>query len=253
MSRDLHAAALAQAQAAGVDQRQAGAVAQLGDLAEDRAHLLARQHHRQLVLALRPRHARHREVPLQRRLVEELDPAQRDGDRRPRQLALALQVHEVLPDLLVGERVRAPVVVARQAFDGPRIRRTLRLLREAPQGHVLEHAPAQRRDRPPDLPQRGLVEKPDARRGVRPERVRKPPCFQARRHTRRASATRIASGGAGRTASTNPSTPRTYSRLRRLRQTLLRHLRDHLRPQRRPPRRNLLTARRPCATLRLHV
>ena len=163
----LQAASFAQAQAAGVDEGQAGAVAQLGDLVQDGADFLAGQDHGQLVPALRARHAGEGEVAPQGGLVEELDAAEGDGDGGPGELAHTREVDEVRADLLVGELVWRSVVEAGQSGDGADIGE-LGLLGEPAQRHVLPHTLLERRDGVPGPAERVLVQEADPGGGMGP-------------------------------------------------------------------------------------
>ena len=138
----LQAAAFAQAQPAGVDQRQAGPVAQFAHRAQNPPDLLARQHDGQLVLRPGAGNVHRRPVALEHLLEEKLDPAQRDRGRGPRQPLLVAQIQEVVAQLLVVHLAGALPAPARQPPHRPHIA-LLRALRVVAQLHLFDHPPPQ--------------------------------------------------------------------------------------------------------------
>ncbi len=83
---DLELGAFAQAQATGVDGLQTGAIAQEPYSAENRAHFLAAEDHRQFFFGVRPDDVENGPTAFERFLVEKLDAAERDGDTGARPL-----------------------------------------------------------------------------------------------------------------------------------------------------------------------
>jgi hypothetical protein len=75
----LKACALHQTESATVDRRQTRAINGNPDFSQNPPHFLLAQDHRELLLARRPEEAQGGPIAVQRLLVEELDPAQRDG------------------------------------------------------------------------------------------------------------------------------------------------------------------------------
>ncbi|MDD2241317.1 MAG: hypothetical protein PHI93_11775, partial [Kiritimatiellae bacterium] len=78
---DSQTATFAQPQPTGIDQRQAGPVAQLTHHTQNPPDLLAREHDGQLVLRAGTRNIHRRPVTLEHLLKEELNPTQRDRSR----------------------------------------------------------------------------------------------------------------------------------------------------------------------------
>jgi hypothetical protein len=141
--RHLQMGPFQQPQPAGVDGGQTSPVDGNAHRAQSAAHFLAAQHHRQLLLAGRPDQPQGGPLPLERLLIEELDPAQGDGGGGAGDLLLVRQVQEVLAQILLVELVRAAVMVLRQLADGGHIA-LLGSCREPPQLHILNHPLTQR-------------------------------------------------------------------------------------------------------------
>ena len=131
-----------EAEPAGVDRGQAGAVDRNPHALEDVANLLARQYCREPMVGRWPQEREAGPLAMKRRLEEELHAAHRDGRRGAGHLLLPRQEEEVLPQVFLGQKVRAAAEVRREltnrvavGFLGPR---------GVPfQLHVIEHANAQ--------------------------------------------------------------------------------------------------------------
>ena len=130
---------LVQAQAAGVDGGQAGAIALQADQVKDAAHLFDAEDDRQLLFPLGADELDRGPVASAGVVVEELDAAQGDGDGRPRVLLEIGEVEEILAEFLLGDPVGRFVVVFRQLADGAQVG-LLGFLGHAAELHVFEHA-----------------------------------------------------------------------------------------------------------------
>jgi len=115
---DLQVRALQQAQAADVDRRQARPVDRQPHGAEDALHLIATQDHGELRLAHGPHELEELPLAAQCALVEELDPAQRDGETRRREVLDVGEVEEILAEVLFPKLIGRPVEVNGELLDG---------------------------------------------------------------------------------------------------------------------------------------
>src|SRR6185503_13323988 len=90
--------AFLQSQAARIDSRKTDSIPRQSHSLEYPQHLFHAQDHWQLLLALRSYKFERREVSVQRFLIEELDPADRDCRRGSRVLLDSLDVQEILSE-----------------------------------------------------------------------------------------------------------------------------------------------------------
>ena len=134
---------LQQAQSAGVDERQADAVAQGPHRREHPTDLLLAQHDREPLLALRARQLEHGPVAAKRLLVEELDAAQGLREAARGDLPDVGQVQQVVADLLLGDPVGRDPVEPGQLGDGVEVGLD-RAVRVAAKLQVFRHASAKR-------------------------------------------------------------------------------------------------------------
>ena len=118
---DMKVGALQQAQPADVDGRQARPIDGQPNRAQDALHFLATQDDGQLLLPGRSHELEELPLPAQRALVEELDPAQRDGETRGGEVLNVREVEEVLAELVFPEPVGRSVEVGGELVDGANV------------------------------------------------------------------------------------------------------------------------------------
>ena len=101
--RDLDMQGLFEAQAAAVNQRQTGSIAQQAHRRKQQVNLLHRQNHRQAFLFGRPDHIKHLPLALQGLFEEAFDAADRLGHTGPSPVAFVFDVQEVLAQFLFAD------------------------------------------------------------------------------------------------------------------------------------------------------
>jgi hypothetical protein len=139
---DLEIDALADAQAAGVDGGEAGAVDRLLELSQEMPDLVNAQDHRQLVNGAWTKEVEAGPGPTKGMLEEELDRTEGNGGGGTSDAALVVEIEEILTELFLSDQVGRLAHIQGQLLDGLEIG-ALGMGREAAQLHVLGHPPSQ--------------------------------------------------------------------------------------------------------------
>ena len=116
--RHLKLRPLHEAEPAGVDRGEAGAIDGEVNGGQDAPHFRAAQDDGQFLLALRARDVEHGPRAAERLLVEALDAAQRDGVRAPCDLLHGAEVEEIVSHLLFRELVGGGMIEPGELNDG---------------------------------------------------------------------------------------------------------------------------------------
>src|SRR5213595_390677 len=135
---DLKMCSLEQPQPTGVGRSQTSVIDRDADFSQNAAYLVAAQDNRQLFLTRRTEKLQRGPVLPESLLVEKLDSAQCNRSRGAGDLLLVGQVEKVLAKVLLGEQVRAPVIMFGELANGSNVA-LLSSCGEPPQLHILHH------------------------------------------------------------------------------------------------------------------